>query len=331
MNKRENMLRVIQRNHPAWVPNGMEAVVTIPCPVVERPTQAGLDAFGVKWAFSAGAEGGTYPETGGETIRDIEGWHKELVLPNLDNVDWEGARLAAQQVDRQEYLISGFVEMGLFERSYLLLGMEEALMAYLTNPDEMRELIHVLADYKIDLIERYYDAVQMDMIWYGDDWGTQTNTFLPPAIWRSIIKPETQRIYDCMKKRGILINQHSCGKIDAIVKDIVEMGADILNPCQPCNDLGMLKKQYGDKLCFAGGIDSQFVLNRPGATTDEVEAEVKRRISELAAGGGYIAMPSHDVPYDPMILNAMDRAIERYGCYDLDPLDMWNTPDILQE
>ena len=319
MKPRENTLRAILRRQPMWVPCGMENVHTLKCPVVERPDRAGLDTFGVKWDYEPGAEGGTYPAAGGEVIRDISCWREQLVLPDLDQADWESVRREAESIDRDQYLLSGFVEMGLFERSYLLLGMEEALVNYLLEPGEMRALAHVLADYKIGLIERYYEAAHMDMIWYGDDWGTQTNLFLPVDVWRSILRPETQRIYDCMKRLGIIINQHSCGKIDSIVGDLVEMGADMLNPLQPCNDLAGLKQRYGDRMSFAGGIDSQFVLNRPGVTQGEVDEEVKRRISEMAAGGGYIAMPSHDVPYDPEILAAMEHAIARYGCYPIEP------------
>jgi hypothetical protein len=59
-------------------------------------------------------------------------------------------------------------------------------------------------------------------------------------MWRQLVAPHTRRIYDAMKRRGIMINQHSCGKIEAIFEDLVEMGADIWNPCQPCNDLAAL-------------------------------------------------------------------------------------------
>ena len=319
MKTKENMLRVIRRDNPQWVPDGMaEAVVTLKCPVVERPARAGLDAFGVRWDYEPGAEGGTYPAIGGNVIDDIESWREQLKVPDLDAVDWSSAAKQAESVDRDRFLVSGFVEMGIFERSYLLFGMEEALINYLIEPDEMKALAHVIADYKISLIEHYYEAAHMDMIWYGDDWGTQTNLFLPVQTWRDIIRPETQRIYDCMKRLGVMINQHSCGKIDSIVGDIVEMGADMLNPLQPCNDLARMKRLYGDKLCFIGGIDSQFVLSRPGVTPDEVEAEVKRRIRDMAQGGGYVAAPSHDVPYDPEILAAMRGAISTYGKYPLE-------------
>lgn len=295
----------------------MESVITLDCPVVERPARAGLDDFQVRWEYEEGAEGGTYPAPNGHTIRDFSLWREQLLLPDLDKMDWDKVKKQAQAIDREQYLLSGFVEMGLFERSYLLLGMEEALVQYLLDPEEMGALLDTLADYKISLIRHYYEAAHMDMIWYGDDWGTQRNLFVPVDTWRKIIRPPTQRIYDCMKELGILINQHSCGRIESVVGDIVEMGADMLNPCQPCNDLKALKQQYGSRICFCGGIDSQFVLNRPGVTPEEVDAEVRRRITEMAPGGGYIAMPSHSVPYDPLILQAMNTAIAKYGRYPL--------------
>jgi uroporphyrinogen-III decarboxylase len=181
------------------------------------------------------------------------------------------------------------------------------------QPQMMDELIGALADYKIALLERFDAEADLDLVWYGDDWGTQENLFLPPAVWRNLIRPHTQRIYDCLKRRGVLINQHSCGKIESIFGDLVEVGAAMWNPCQPCNDLAGLKKRFGARISFCGGLDSQFVLGRPGVTTGEVRAEVERRIAEMAPGGGYIAEPSHSVPYRPEIAGAMHEAIRDFG------------------
>jgi uroporphyrinogen decarboxylase len=113
----------------------------------------------------------------------------------------------------------------------------------------------------------------------------------------------------------MIANQHSCGRIEEVFADMVEIGADMWNPCQPCNDLAMLKTTYGHRMTFMGGIDSQFVLDRPGITPDGVRAEVRKRIDEMAAGGGYIAGPSHGVPYDQDLIDAMNDEIARYGRY----------------
>lgn len=317
LSAKENLLRAIHHDGPQWVPNGMESVVLIDAPVVERPSSAGHDAFGVHWSYQEDAEGGTFPTHGMHPVTDLSRWRQQVTIPDVEAMDWEAVAASAAEIDRDEHLVSGFVEMGLFERSYLLLGMEEALIAYLTEPERMYELVGAVAGYKVRLIERFHDAADLDLIWYGDDWGTQDRLFMPPRAWRQIIKPHTQRIYDCMRQRGILINQHSCGKIETVFGDMVEMGADVFNPCQPCNDLAALKRQYGGRIAFCGGIDSQFVLNRPGATPEEVRAEVRRRIDELAGGGGYIAAPSHSVPYDRALIEAMNDEIATYGrrCY----------------
>ena len=313
MTPKENLLRAIGCDGPAWVPKGMETVKLLGPPAPERPSEAGLDPFAVRWTLEQGAEGGTFPAAGGHTITDLARWARQITVPDVNAMDWGALAERAGEIDREVSLVGAFVEMGLFERSYLLLGMEEALMAYVTQTDLMYDLLGAIADYKIRLIERFDDAAGLDIIWYGDDWGNQTNLFMPPEIWRKTIGAHTRRIYQCMKRRGILINQHSCGRIDSILADVVEMGADVWNPCQPCNDLAALKARYGGRIAFCGGIDSQFVLARPGVTAAEVRAEVRLRIDQLAAGGGYLAAPSHSVPYDPALLAAMNDEIATYG------------------
>ena len=314
MNAKENYLRALHRDHPQWVPYGGEdVVVMLHPPVVERPNVEALDAFGVKWLFSADAEGGTYPAETDLVITDIERWQEQIRLPDISGMEFSAVRKHAESVDRSQHLLSAFCEMGLFERSYLLLGMDEALVSYLTNPSEMYDLIGAIADYKIALLERFYAETHFDILWFGDDWGTQRNLFLPPDCWRAIIKPHLKRIYDAMKAHGVFIDQHSCGFIEPIMGDLCELGADMWNPCQPCNDLVKLKAMHGAQITFYGGIDSQFVLADPSKTPQDVEQEVKRCIETLAPGGGYIAAPSHSVPYDIKKLEAMERAVAKYG------------------
>lgn len=289
MNPRENMLRAIKNDNPEYVPNAMNDLVEVKCPVCERPIKEGYDVWGVKWAFEATAEGGTYVESGVKVIHDIENWRNELKVPDLDKVDWTYITqnwgefpLDLKTMDTENKVIMGLVEMGVFERLYLLFGMEEALMNFMTHPEEMAEIAEIIADYKIDVITRFSKIVKLDMIWYGDDWGTQENLFMPVETWRQCIKPATQRIYNAIKDLGLIVNQHSCGHIEKVFDDMVDMGAEVWNMCQPCNDLGKLKKQLGNrKFCFSGGLDSQFVLNKPGATPDDVRAEVRLRMSQL--------------------------------------------------
>lgn len=314
MTKKENYLKAIFNQNPEWVPYDSEAVVTVLPPVCERPAFAGKDIFGCEWLLEEEAEGGTYPANRNFVITDISDWKSQLKRPDVFLCDWSEARQKAAGIDREQYLVGGFIEMGIFERLYLLLGIEESLVAFYTNEEEMYDLASAIADYKIEFLNKYHKEVGIDILWYGDDWGTQANLFISPEKWRKIIKPHTKRIYDCAKSLGIIINQHSCGRIESILGDVVEMGANVWNPCQPCNDLAALKKIYGDKICFCGGIDSQFVLDNPASTVDDVIEEVKTRLQEMSLpNGGYIAAPSHTVPYDMNKMQAMKKTIEIYG------------------
>lgn len=314
MTSKENLLRVTHRNEPEWVPNGLEDTITIDLPYVYRPdNKADYDAFGVLWSCEESTHGGAYPAHNGNKIKDIEKWEEQIAIPDIDSMDWDSIRKKVMEIDRDKYVLHGFALFGLFERSYLLLGMENALVYYLTEPEHMKNLLSVIADFMIKMINRFNDIAHFDIMTYGDDWGTQNNLFMPVKTWREIIKPEAKRIYDCIKEKDIILCQHSCGKIESIFGEMVDMGLDLLNPCQPCNDLANMKKVYGDRVSFFGGLDSQFVLDKKGVTTEEVRIEVRKRIDEMAAGGGYIAAPSHSVPYEKDVIDAMNDEISKYG------------------
>ena len=313
MTPKENMLRVLRHDAPEWVPNGLEAICCIPQPVEERPEQPRADVFGVIWDLEEGAKGGTYPALDRYVIRDLSRWCEQITIPTVEDVDWVGLKRVVDGCDRKTQFLMGYTHMGLFERSCLLLGMENALMAYLAEPKLLDELLDALADYKIRQIEAIIECFQPDMYWYGDDWGHQHGLFLPPDVWRRSVKKHTKRIFEVIKGHNLILHLHSCGKIEEIFADVIEIGVDVWNPCQPCNRLASLKDKFGDKITFCGGIDSQFVLDRPGVTPEEVRAEVRARIDQLAVGGGYIASPSHSVPYDQELLDAMNNEIATYG------------------
>jgi uroporphyrinogen decarboxylase len=82
-------------------------------------------------------------------------------------------------------------------------------------------------------------------------------------------------------------------------------------------DTARLKREFGDRISFCGGIDTQRVM--PFGTPDEVRAEVRRRIRDLAPGGGYVAAAVHciqpDVPLDNVL--AMCEEVASVGKYPL--------------
>ena len=145
----------------------------------------------------------------------------------------------------------------------------------------------------IDIILEY----PVDAVFFGDDWGQQRGLIMGPALWRKFIKPCLEKMYSRVRKAGRFVVQHSCGDIEQVYPDLIEIGLTCHQTFQPeIYDIGAVKKKYGDKLAFWGAISTQRLL--PYATPEEVTAEVKRIIRVMKPGGGYIASPTHAVPGD---------------------------------
>lgn len=308
MDLRENMLRIIQYDNPERITN--KGFFTVWSRFVERPEHRGYDDWGVYWEEQAEAEGGTYPSSE-YLCQDIDK-ALQMDFPNPNRLGlFEPVKEFMSQHDSSSGLVFGNADFGLFERSWLLLGMENLLVYTITEPDKVFSLMGRIADFKIAIANNLLDC-GVDGVQFGDDWGAQNALFLRPEIWRKLIKPHQARMYKTVKERGGFVWQHSCGHIEEIIPDLIEIGLDIWDPCQPrSNNLRELKKICYGKLTMKGGIDSQGVLTF--GTPEEVREKVKELMFELGRGGGYIPSPSHGVPYRPEILKAMEDAIEEFG------------------
>jgi len=144
----------------------------------------------------------------------------------------------------------------------------------------------------------------VDMVWLGDDVGTQSSMLMSPDVWRRFFKPRMANLVASLKRINprVKVAYHSDGNIYAIIPDLIEIGIDVLNPIQPaCMDPVLLKEQYGDKLCFWGSIDVQRTL--PFGTPLDVRQEVITRIETLGKGGGFILAPTHHVQLDTPLAN----------------------------
>jgi uroporphyrinogen decarboxylase len=141
---------------------------------------------------------------------------------------------------------------------------------------------------------------------------------MSPALYRRLIKPTHARMVQAIKKFGKPVLLHSCGSVAAFIPDLVEIGIDALHPVQVTArdmDTARLKKEFGRDITFWGGIDTHRVL--PRGTTAEVREEVRKRIADLAPGGGYVLGAVHNIQAEVPVENilAMVEAAKEFGRY----------------
>ena len=188
------------------------------------------------------------------------------------------------------------IGFSLFERAWTLCGMEYLLTAMALEPDFVHALMDRILEHNLARIEHACSA-DIDAMMLGDDWGSQQGLIMGPNLWREYIQPRVRQMYAAIHARGKYVFIHSCGKVDALFPDLIDCGLDCFNPFQPeVMDPFEMKRQFGDRLSFYGGISTQRTL--PYATPAEVRDEVKRLIEHAGRNGGYIAAPAHAVPGD---------------------------------
>jgi uroporphyrinogen decarboxylase len=191
---------------------------------------------------------------------------------------------------------------GIFERSYGLISIPSLFDSMVTEPNLVAELFEKVTEYKLG-VTRHLVTMDLDAMHFGDDLGTQTGPFFAPRLFTTLLKPCYQRLWDVCKEADKSVMMHSCGCVGEFLSDLVEMGLDVLEPCQPCNDLARFKAEYGERLVFWGGIDTQKLL--PFGTPNDIRREATQVIRTLGKGGGHIIGPSQEVMKDVPLANVV--------------------------
>lgn len=221
--------------------------------------------------------------------------------PHRPELYAEAARVIHEHKD--EYWIVGATVTTIFETAWALRGLQQILLDLVENPDLADAILEIPFRYHLTAAKKLVE-MGVDMIWTGDDVGTQTGMLFSPRMWRRFLKPRMATFIAELKAINprIVVAYHSDGDLRPIIPELIEIGLDVLNPIQPaCMDPAELKRLYGDRLCFWGSIDEQYTL--PMGTPDQVRAEVLERLRTIGKGGGLIIGPTHHVQLDTPLEN----------------------------
>lgn len=265
-----------------------------------------IDEWGIPWRMSPASlyYESVEPPLRHATTDDLG----KYPWPDLGNaVRFQGLAAEARAIQQGGHAVVSLSGAAVFEQIQLLRGMDTWLADMAADPEFADALLRKVTDLmKASLTSLLEAAGQwIDVIVMGDDLGTQNAPIISPKMYRQLLKPYHAELIATIKARSkAKVFFHSDGNIYSLLGDLIDVGVDLINPVQvsagDMGDTARLKREFGTRLSFCGAVDSQWVL--PSGSPDDVRQEVRRRIKDLAPGGGYICASVHciqpDVPLD---------------------------------
>jgi uroporphyrinogen-III decarboxylase len=206
--------------------------------------------------------------------------------PNPDNPSFYSGLDKMISETGGKYVLSG-IFMLLFERIHALRGFENTLVDLLERPGLFQRIADHVEAFAIGAIKnlagRFGKAIHG--FTFTDDWGTERNLLIHPDVWRDRFKPRYKRIFKALHDNGWHVWMHSCGKINEIIDDLIEIGLDVINVQQPrvlgIKDIG---KRFKGRICFETLCDIQKTL--PMGSVDDIRTEARELIHQWAAPNG---------------------------------------------
>ena len=246
-----------------------------------------------------------------------EGDLKALTVPDPDaDYRFDKIRHAMQEFGDEKAIIIRLRDV--FSQPRDLLGFENFLMSFYTQPDLVSRLMEISVDYNSRLAKNAHE-LGGDVIVVGDDIATNKGLLIRPQMYRKMVLPYFTQLIANFKALGFYVIKHTDGDIHAVLDDLVDSGIDCLDPIDPLGgmDIGDIKQRYGSRVCLKGNVDCVSTL--VDKTPDEVAREVKECILKASPGGGHIISSSNSIHsgIHPANYRAFLDAVKEYGTYPL--------------
>lgn len=253
------------------------------------------------------ASHGTYDQHLPSAIWDVTtvGELQRHSWPSPDIFDYSVMQAQCEKYPEHAILFEG---SDLFTRPCILRGMENLMFDMLERPEVAHFIFEKFTAFYCEDLTRALEATGGGFQFYCEwsDYGTQQGLLISIPMWREFCAPYLKRLIDVCHSGGVKFMMHSCGAIRQLIPDILELGVDILDPIQVAAQ-GMapagLQKDFGEKLCFHGGVCTQTTL--PFGWPEDVRRAVVDCVTTLGARGGYILAPSHNIQSDTPADNIM--------------------------
>ena len=270
MDAKENALRIIRFDSPERIVGGapLASLAYYGCDHEPFEGVGPEGPAGTVWT----TVWGTVMRKEQEGVMGFPQFHPLARVEDLKTYDWpdpDDERLCgviherAKEFDTGEVFLAGRHRETLWEKAYMLVGMQDLMTYFFTEPEYVREVLRRIMDFDLGIARHYLD-VGIEYAGLGDDLGTQIGPLLGPEIVASFLVGEYRRLFELYKGRGILIGFHSCGCIESVLETFMDLGVDVLNPVQAtANDLEKVRAVTAGRMALAGGVSSALVMGGP--------------------------------------------------------------------
>ncbi|HXW13162.1 MAG TPA: uroporphyrinogen decarboxylase family protein [Terriglobia bacterium] len=243
---------------------------------------------------------------------------EKLIWPDPRTVDATTLERAAAVLPPGMGIITGVG--GVFTRTWMLFGYEPFCMLLVDNPELVERAAKRVGEIQCAVLRRLITQRAVVAVWYGDDLAYSEALMASPHVLRQYFFPWIEELAGIAHQAGLPFIMHSDGRLWEVLDDLITLGVEALNPIEPkAMDIYQLKRKYGDHLALFGNIDLGYTRIPGTGRPDNVRAEVRQRIKDLAPGGGYgVSSGAGVTRYVPLEnFNAMREATFEYGRYPI--------------
>jgi len=177
------------------------------------------------------------------------------------------------------------------------MGMEHLAVLYYDDPDLVAEMTDYVGDFVLATIRRAVEEMEFDYAVYWEDMAMKTGALISPNLFRRYMSPNYRKVNGFLRAHGIDIHLVDCdGNVDELIPLWQEVGVNGVYPIEiaaACDPLAYREK-YGRDLIMFGGIDKRALRTDRKA----VEEEVRSKVQQLTAAGGWAPFVDHAVPPD---------------------------------
>ena len=302
LTEKQNYLMLLNGEQPEWVPQyaffpmpgstkpAATHMFEPPILIPHRMNNGGKDIWGVNYVPTYETGQALIPEPDNFILKDIRQWRDVIKAPDISGVDWGDMvkkHIELSGIDRTQTALALNLHFGYFQHLMSFMGFSEGLMAMFEEPDEVMELFEYICDFFMAVAEKIIDVYKPDILTFMDDTAAWGAPFISPQMYKEMLVPFHDRWAKMGRDRGLKMTMHNCGKCESILDHLVEMGINLWEPAQTCNDLSAVKEKYGNKLVIGGGWDGRGRLLDPDVTDDEIVASIEETFQKLAPGGGF--------------------------------------------